>query len=237
MSSRPLIRSAVMSTALMAAAFCGSANAEVLRYTFTGEVSVVGGIFLSDNVTYAALPFSLGDAVSGVIDYTNSGIADTNNSTQLGRYLAAANWVSFQAGAFAFEAGATNPYNSSIQNGNSLDGAVLSGSLAGSAGSNALGALNGFNATLQLFGDPSIFSSDALPAALPTGLSTWNYAPMTIGFMQARDGQGNYAGQLNFTITSFEQVTAVPEPSTYALALMGLCAVGFVARRRRPQPR
>ncbi|MBT9491453.1 MAG: PEP-CTERM sorting domain-containing protein [Paucibacter sp.] len=36
--------------------------------------------------------------------------------------------------------------------------------------------------------------------------------------------KGNYSGELT--------VTAVPEPSTYALLLAGLGAVGFVARRR-----
>ena len=36
-------------------------------------------------------------------------------------------------------------------------------------------------------------------------------------------------------IRVFTQVTAVPEPETYALLMAGLLAVGFITRRRRPR--
>ena len=40
------------------------------------------------------------------------------------------------------------------------------------------------------------------------------------------NGLAKYSGELT--------VTLVPEPGTYALLLAGLCAVTFIARRRRP---
>lgn len=39
--------------------------------------------------------------------------------------------------------------------------------------------------------------------------------------------------QVTFNGTTIAAVTAVPEPSTYALLLAGLCAVGFMVRRRQ----
>lgn len=47
---------------------------------------------------------------------------------------------------------------------------------------------------------------------------------------------GNPALRINFDgamITATSPVAAIPEPSTYAMLLAGLCAVGFVARRRQ----
>lgn len=47
---------------------------------------------------------------------------------------------------------------------------------------------------------------------------------------------GNQALRINFdgaNITAISPVAVVPEPSTYAMLLAGLCAVGFVARRRQ----
>jgi len=47
---------------------------------------------------------------------------------------------------------------------------------------------------------------------------------------------GNAALRINFdgsNIVATSPVAAIPEPSTYALLIAGLCAVGFVARRRQ----
>ncbi|MCU7374581.1 PEP-CTERM sorting domain-containing protein [Paucibacter sp. O1-1] len=43
----------------------------------------------------------------------------------------------------------------------------------------------------------------------------------------------NASTQVTFNGTNIAAVTAVPEPSTYALLLAGLCAVGFMVRRRQ----
>jgi hypothetical protein len=54
-----------------------------------------------------------------------------------------------------------------------------------------------------------------------SGLSAGTYALTFLG-----SGTGGYGG--SYTVT-----TPVPEPQTYAMMLAGLCAVGFVAVRRR----
>lgn len=43
----------------------------------------------------------------------------------------------------------------------------------------------------------------------------------------------NVSTEVTFNGTTIAAVTAVPEPSTYALLLAGLCAVGFMVRRRQ----
>lgn len=46
---------------------------------------------------------------------------------------------------------------------------------------------------------------------------------------------GNFSGgPESFLVYNLAAVNAVPEPETYALLLAGLGALGFVARRRKP---
>lgn len=56
------------------------------------------------------------------------------------------------------------------------------------------------------------------------------------GFYNYSQASVRYAGLTLEDTPSPPPVTAIPEPETYALMLMGLAAVGFVARRRRSVP-
>ncbi len=78
------------------------------------------------------------------------------------------------------------------------------------------------------------------------GVYRWNGTAVTLGF-QGLDNEGNYGNTYeNMSIitgnsldpdVAFERtITAVPEPSTYAMLALGLVAVAGFARRRGVQP-
>lgn len=72
-------------------------------------------------------------------------------------------------------------------------------------------------------------------------LSSTPYATSTLAFTPAVDGTytvsfanagGDNIGALIDNVSISSEVTAIPEPETYALMLVGLAAVGAMARRR-----
>ena len=87
-----------------------------------------------------------------------------------------------------------------------------------------LGAAAGF----AFIGLPSgvLIGGGPLPAPFPAFLSTLTAGLGYVNVHSALFPGGEVRGQLI-------QVTAVPEPSTYAMLLAGIAALGFVARRRQ----
>lgn len=70
------------------------------------------------------------------------------------------------------------------------------------------------------------------------GYRSWTFDPLVVGTDLKTielSAWGSPSDLFSYRI-EINTVTAVPEPSTYALMLAGLAAVGFTARRRRAVP-
>jgi hypothetical protein len=121
----------------------------------------------------------------------------------------------------------------SLASGSSL--VTLGGTNSGTSGSVIGRAWGGTNNTAMSFSGANLIGSSIGPltGAMFSGSNAASFAAtanpysLTIGVAITRTSAGTSTGDLNL------QVSAVPEPSTWALLLMGPALIGFVARRRR----
>ena len=116
------------------------------------------------------------------------------------------------SGAFNFTIGGTN---------SGIDGSVTGRAWGGTSntallfsGANLISALGPFTTPAYSGNTTGSFNAAVNPYSL------------TIGTQISRTAAGTSTGDLNL------QVSAIPEPSTWALLLMGPALIGFVARRR-----
>ena len=153
---------------------------------------------------------------------------------------------SLASGAATFDSGSTFAYEVDSSDlgalGTAADLLVVSGDLTITSG------------TLLTFADvnntPQPFVQDTTIFALINYTGTWNNGLFTYGTNELADGErfavGSQIWEIDYNSTTagldytgayvgsnFVTVTAVPEPSTYAMALAGLACVGYLVRRRR----
>jgi hypothetical protein len=82
--------------------------------------------------------------------------------------------------------------------------------------------------TLQQHGTNPDALSSVLPPSSPPSLALWDVA--TFSFSDT-DVHNTSSGPI--TLLTGPPITAVPEPSTWAMMILGFCGLGFLAHRRR----
>jgi autotransporter-associated beta strand protein len=215
--------------------------------TYSGATTVSGGrLLVQGSLTNSAVTVGSGGTLGGggsigsAVSVATGGTLAPGNSIE----SLSTGTVTFAAGAsFAYEVDSTDP----LSLGSAADLLVVSGNLNLDPGNGTLLTFTDLASSIQPFvEDTTIF-------ALINYSGSWNGGLFTYGSNVLSDGERFTAGSQmweidynastggdNFTAdylpsSSFVTVTAVPEPSTYAMALAGLAFGGYTIFRRRKQ--
>ena len=224
--------------------------------TFTGPTDVVAGRLAVDGAlantavtVFDGAELGGSGTIAGSVSVLGGGVLAPGSSIQ----SLATGTVTYAHGAtFAYEVDSTN-----------LGGLGTAADLLVVAGDLNLDTGNGAQLTLtDLNGTPTEFVEDTTVFAMINYTGAWNGGLFTYGTEVLSDGEqfsvGNQEWRIDYNYVyntaspttirplnfqgdyqpasgtqTFVAITAVPEPSTYCLALAGLAAVGWTAARRR----
>ena len=213
--------------------------------TFSGPTTVSAGrLSVNGSLGNTAVTVQSGaevggsGAIGGVVNVLAGGTLSPGNSIQS---LAVAATTFSGSSTFKYEYDSTNPASLAA----AADLLVVNGNLTINSG--AILTLTDLASSKQPFVNYSTnFALINYAGAWNGGLFTYNGTELADGvwfLVGSQEWQIDYnrsssAGLANFTgdylpSSSFVAITAVPEPSTWALALAGLAAAGFLIRRRR----
>lgn len=208
--------------AVMIASICNDLQCQggddiLVQDNFAGDtIAAVGAI----NFSTAAFGYSIlvntsqskpivGSAAAPQLDLT---FAATSAGAAGNVFLYVSDTDFVTSGAFNLTIGGTNSGSAGSVTGRAWGGTT--NTALQFSGANLIGALGPFTTAAYSASATGAFSAVANPYSL------------TIGTQISRTAGGTSTGDLNL------QVSAIPEPSTWALMLMGTALVGFVARRR-----
>jgi hypothetical protein len=195
---------------------CGAAHAEVRQFFYTGAV-------LSTNLQGVKTD----DLITGSFSYDTSATGNFNPSAGITMYGGLPYAMTATVGTHQFSSSRMDVYVINDFHGNIEDGLDIAGGYPLEFDGQSM--LNGsVGISLSSAPDnPNVLSSGALPSSIDVnafdGGSTLNY-----GWIQ-RDGSMS-GGILSFKVLN---ITAIPEPSTGALWLLGLGGTWLAAGRRR----
>jgi PEP-CTERM motif len=245
-----LKRLAILSTALAAfstmAGFSSSASADVVNVTYTGTVSSVG-LSGQPNTTTDALGLFGGGDLTG----DNFQVVFTFDTSQGSLSTTIADPVhGVGAGQSLTATSSSNPFSASITINGFTQSVVapLNGALFQTSGD---GVLDNVSGTVP--GVPLGFNPDPSGVQVGIGTSIDNFA-VSPGLLATpsttSDVECGCVGGGQFVVSSaFGQeivnldptvavvtdgvTSAVPEPSTWAMMILGFCGLGFMAYRRK----
>jgi len=219
-----LLLGAAPARASLVAAICdnslcsgGSTHAILVQDNGAGDTSpLVGAI----DTTMSAFGFTF------VLDAAQSKpVIGSATAPQLDLTFAATGTGSIFLFAFDTDFVTGGPYLLAIGGSNSNGSGTVTGRAWGGTSNTAL-QFSGAN----LFGTLGPFSGAAFSGtAVDTLTPTVNPFSLTIGVAITRDTAGTSTGDFN--------MSAVPEPATWAMMMIGFVGVGFLAYRRRGQSR